>query len=356
METSITFQTNKINISNIGQFNATSGFEKSCISFIEEWLFGKETFLQHTSGSTGAPKIIEINRAQMIASAMMTINALALKPKENCLLCLSPDYIAGKMMIVRALINKMNIIAIEPTSNPLIDLTCDIHFAAFTPMQMQTILSAQTSAQNIRRLDKVILGGGYVDTSLQKKLSEVKCDCYNTYGMTETVSHIALKKLNGSDQSDYFTILDEIEVDQDARDCLTIKGAVTNFQTITTNDRVRLVNDRQFEWLGRADNVINSGGIKIQSEKIELAVGAVFNDLSITNRYFVAGLPDEKLGEKLVLIIEGNLQSARENEILRALKDQVGKYELPKSIVKTAKFAETSTGKIQRRATLNALI
>ncbi len=356
MENFIVFDGNKFDINRITEVTPNSDFQEYCISFIQEWNSGQEYFPQHTSGSTGTPKLIEINRSQMMASAMLTIKALDLKPQTNSLLCLSPDYIAGKMMIVRSLINNMNIVTVEPAASPPItSLNDDIHFAAFTPMQMQNILSENSDRKKIDEYDTIILGGGNIPASLKAKLATLKSNCFSTYGMTETVSHIALKKLNGPDQSNYYTTLDGVEINIDHRECLTIKSAVTNFKTIITNDRVNLVSDHKFEWLGRVDNVINSGGVKIQCEKLESHIETLLAQLQTKNRFFVYGIPDDQLGEKLVLILEGNLSSIKLGELNQKLKEELPKYEVPKDILFIKKFKETPTGKIQRKATVTSI-
>lgn len=343
-------------LSQITKHQPSSIFEEEVIGFIEDWQNGQETFLQQTSGSTGKPKLIELTRAQMMASALLTIDKLELKPDQNSLLCLSPAYIGGKMMIVRSIINKMNLIAIEPSANPFLNLQHSIDFAALTPMQMQMALSDNESRKYAQRIKKVILGGGAVSRSLSQLIDELlDGDCYSTYGMTETSSHIALKKLNGPNKSRYFTCFDDIEINQDHRDCLTINGAVTNFETIITNDRVNLISSNQFEWLGRVDNVINTGGIKVQSEKVEQLIEGYFQENKIENRFFVAGIPDELLGEKIVLLIEKTEKKLSEN-LLRNLKELLPSYHVPKEMIIKENFTETPTGKINRKATLNAAI
>jgi len=355
MENFIVFSGEKFDLNKITYVTPKSKFQESCIAFIQDWQSGQELFSQHTSGSTGNPKLIEINRTQMMASAMMTIKALNLNPKMNSLLCLSPDYIAGKMMIVRSLINKMNIITAEPAVNPITDLNHNIHFAAFTPMQMQAILTEKSTAKKVNDFDTIILGGGEISSSLGAKLVDLKVKCFSTYGMTETVSHIALKRLNGPAKSNFYTALDGMEINIDHRECLTIKGAVTNFNTVATNDRVNLINDRQFEWLGRVDNVINSGGIKIQSEKIEQSIELLIKQLQIENRYFVYGIPDDKLGEKLTLIVEGELARGKITTLKNSLSERLPKYEVPKEILFVKKFKETPTGKINRKETVESI-
>lgn len=346
----------KVDLKNIHQITPSTDFEEDVLGFIHDWQSGQTEFLQQTSGSTGAPKMIELTRAQMMASALLTINTLALSPDQNSLLCLSPQYIGGKMMIVRSLLNKMNLIVVEPSSNPFINVDNIIHFAALTPMQMQQSLNNDESFKKVRSINNIILGGGPVSYALANKIDRaMQGACYSTYGMTETSSHIALKKLNGTDKSSYFTCFEDIEINLDERDCLTINGSVTNFETIITNDRVNLINANQFEWLGRIDNVINSGGIKIQSEKVERIIERYFNENGFSNRFFVTGQPDELLGQKVVLFVEKEGNTPEET-VLSELKGQLPAYHVPKEILFVDQFIETPNGKINRRATVSKTI
>lgn len=351
MKTSILIRGQRLALSEIDKLSPATRFEEELIGFIEEWQAGNEHFLQYTSGSTGKPKQIEITRSQMIASALLTIEALKLQPGGNCLLCLSPQYIAGKMMIVRAILNKMNLVAVEPALNPVINVNTDIHFAALTPMQMYHVLQDQSTEKKLNTFDNIILGGGAVSYSLQQSIEKLQPRIYSTYGMTETVSHIALKKLNGIDKSNYYYAFEGIELNQDNRDCLTIKGPVTNNQKIVTNDRVQLLNNRQFEWLGRVDHMINSGGVKIQSEKVERKIEKIFSHLNVSNRFFIAGIPHAASGEQVTLFIEGTMNEIQRSNIFKEL-EHLEKYEKPKELLIVPNFIETPTGKINRKETI----
>jgi len=351
MQPFIELRGNRYTLDKIQSITPQSSFDEETIGFITDWQNGQESFMQKTSGSTGKPKVTEIGRSQMMASAMMTIKALRLQNYQNSLLCLSPEYIAGKMMIIRSLINKMNIIAVEPSSDPVKNTSTHIDFAALTPMQLQTVLESPESALKANDYGVIILGGAPVSFSLENQIEKLNAACYSTYGMTETVSHIALKKLNGEDKSNYYTCLDEIELNIDERGCLTVNGAVTNFETVITNDLVNLISDKKFEWLGRFDNIINTGGIKVRSEKIEKTIAGLFKQLGIKNRFFIIGLPDEKLGQKITLVIEGH-STIDQKKLIELLTQQVDKYETPRQILYTDKFEETATGKVQRKKSL----
>lgn len=340
----------------LDQFKPSNAFEKSTMEFVQQWLSGKSSFNIHTSGSTGKPKSITITRQQMETSARLTIHALQLKPAQTALVCLDTGYIAGKMMLVRALVNHMNIIAVNPTANPLENTNHSPDFAAVVPLQLEEMLKHKQAVEHLNKMSTIIVGGAPVSTVLERKLQQISTPVYATYGMTETVSHIALKKLNGSERSDTFTAFDEVKLGLDARSCLTIQSALTNHEMLVTNDRVNLIDDHHFEWLGRIDNTINSGGVKIQSEKVEKVVAQILDELALPNRFFVAGLPDEKLGQKVCLIIESESIQKDEEKIGVRLQKKLGKYEVPKSILNISQFSETPTGKINRVETLKHIL
>ncbi|MBL6445921.1 AMP-binding protein [Fulvivirga sp. 29W222] len=339
------------------QFKPSTPFEKSTIDFIQQWLSEVKEFNIHTSGSTGKPKKINISRLQMEISARLTIDALKINSGQTALVCLDTEYIAGKMMLVRAMINHMNIIAIAPSSNPLTNLDKVPDFAAVVPLQLEEMLNNEKTKMLLNKMSAIIVGGAPVSPVLERKLQQVSTPIYATYGMTETVSHVALKRLNGPERSATFTAFKEVKLALDDRGCLTIQSALTNHETLTTNDRVELISDHHFEWLGRADNIINSGGVKVQSEKVEKAVAQILDELGLSNRFFVTGIPDEKLGHKVYLVMESpdNLNNDKE-KILSLLQAKLSRYEVPKDITLVPQFTETPTGKVNRRETIKKLL
>ncbi len=334
-------------------------YEKNTLIFCHEWLSGKNEFELHTSGSTGIPKPVLIQRKQMQASALATIRALQLEKGDKALVCLNTAYIAGKMMLVRGFEWNMIMHVVTPVSNPLSDFSPNdrFDFMAVVPLQLQSMLAGNKEKLPIlQNMKAIIVGGAPVDAALQKKLRIIRSPVYATYGMTETVSHIALKKLNGSDASDVFTVLEGVEVGTDVRGCLTIQGEVTGNEQIVTNDLVTFTGKNHFKWTGRIDHVINSGGIKISPEHLEQQVAHCFYELKINNRFFVAGLPDNRLGEKVILVIEGNpFEKAVENEISDHLLKKSQVYTVPKTFYYLPAFAVTATGKIARKTTLALL-
>jgi o-succinylbenzoate---CoA ligase len=328
--------------------------------FCKDWMEGKEEFILHTSGSTGTPKPIHLSRSQMEASARMTLRALDLtRPGLRALICLPTRYIGGKMMLVRCMVGDMDAMVVPPDSNPYQFLDTPVDFVAMVPLQLQTLLD-KGSPKDIVLLQNtqvIILGGGPVSPSLVKQLQSLTPRIFNTYGMTETVSHIALRQLNGPEARPWFTTLPQTEIDMDARGCLRIKSPVTKEEWITTNDQVSILGPNRFEWLGRADFVVNTGGIKISVESLEKGVNRIMTSLQITQRYFFTGIPDSLLGERLVLVVEGQpLGHEKEHSLLVAIERQEGRYSRPKEILYLHELIETETGKIKRQESLELAI
>ncbi len=337
--------------------------EIDTLTFCRQWLSGQSVFVVHTSGSTGKPKAITITREQMIISAQGTGKAVGLQAGDRMLVCMPTRYIAGKMMLVRAFVLSMHIVIIEPSSHPLAGFNEQEHFdfTALVPLQLQTILDGQNRYKTIlNRMKAVLVGGGAVSASLQQRLQSVRAAIYHTYGMTETVTHIALRRLNGKVQSDAFFPLNGVQLALDERDCLTIQAPVTRNERLHTNDLVELRPNGSFIWLGRIDNVINSGGVKIQVEKVEQAIEHMLlerKELSLsTRRFFVSPQPHEHLGQIVTLIIEGHSLADNTEMMIRSeLEKLLDKYEVPRQIHYVAHFKETPTNKIDRLATLHEL-
>ncbi|MQP52860.1 MULTISPECIES: AMP-binding protein [unclassified Flavobacterium] len=311
-------------------------FENELGEFLLDWLDDKETIELTTSGTTGTPKIITINKQAMVHSAVATGNFFNLQPQNKALLCLSPRYIAGKMMIVRALIIGLELDYIIPSSN-LDDLQKDkiYDFVAIVPLQ------AENSLNKFDQFKKIIIGGAKVSDALALKLNNVNAEIYETYGMTETITHIAAKKIG----EEYFNILSHVAIDSDERNCLVISAPTISESKIITNDIVEIDNDKKFKWLGRFDNVINSGGIKLFPEQIEAKLAS-----KISNRFFITGLPDSLLGTKIVLVVEGEQQKFDD-----FIFKELDKFEKPKEIVFISEFVETNTKKVNRIQTLKKI-
>jgi O-succinylbenzoic acid--CoA ligase len=334
--------------------SAESDFENHTFGFISDWLSGKETFELHTSGSTGKPKTITVTSSQMRASAKLTAEVLQLQQSFNALTCLDTRYIAGKMMLVRSFESAMKIFAVDPCANPLSKIPVDqtIHFTALVPYQIKTILESK-HPHLLDMLTTCIVGGAPVDESLYEKLQRVSTQVYATYGMTETISHIALQLINGKNASEHFHTLPGIQVHTDKRNCLVICAPYLEDE-IVTNDLVEVFSENEFKWLGRWDNVINSGGIKVSPENLEHRIGKIFTRLKINNSFFIYGLPDESLGQKISLIIEGSVPRVSLNEVRDAMIHSFSAYEIPKDFLTIPSFIYTNTNKINRSETASA--
>ncbi len=351
---------------------------RAALDFTRAWLRGEEAFEVHTSGSTGAPKPIHLTRSQMEASARATGVALGLKPGMTALVCLPVRYIAGRMLLVRGFVLELNLVVVEPASDPLADLPDDITIdvASFVPLQMQTLLDRALAADSDscipgdiapafryrRRLDAmhaILVGGGPVSPTLAAQIRQIKAPVYHTYGMTETATHVALRRLNDADATPAFVPLPGVETGVDARGCLHLRGPMTAGATIQTNDLVELQPDGSFVWVGRWDNVINSGGVKIHVESVEAAIEAIAAEqpeLGLARRrFFVAGLPDARLGQVVTLVVEGAaFDEDRQTQLRWALSQALPRHHAPRQFLFLPHFADTPTGKIDRKATLAA--
>lgn len=318
-------------------------FEKSIGNFLSAWLDETTTLEVKTSGSTGVPKIILLKKQQMINSALATGQFFSLTAGKSALLCLSADYIAGKMMLVRAMILGLALDYVEPSSSPLNENKNNYDFAAMVPLQLENSLN------NVERVKTLIVGGAPMSKILKAQVQESTTAIFETYGMTETSTHVAARNVNSNNIRKTFTALPNITFSMDARDCLVVAAPDIIDTPVVTNDIVRLISATEFEWLGRYDNIINSGGIKLIPEEIEKKIAS-----QVANRFFVAGLPDEKLGQKLVLIVEGQVDSY-ELEKMLGEDANLTAYEVPKNIYQLQKFVETATGKIRREENLGLI-
>lgn len=336
-----------------GTVQATTSFEASTLSFLAQWLSNETHFILQTSGSTGEPKKIQVSRDQLVASAKSTLQALAIPEKAKALICLPTQYIAGIMMLVRCLEGDLHMTLVEPTADPLENLTTEsFDFAAMVPYQAEEIVKKR-GLPGLHCIHKIILGGALLSSALQEQLKDAQTSVYLTYGMTETLSHIALQKISGAERQDFFSTLPSVKITQDERGCLVIEASYLK-EKVVTNDLVEFVNSTSFRWLGRWDNVINSGGIKLFPEKIEQSVSRAFDHMGLHHNFFVAGIPHEKLGTQAILVLEGDTP-LEEETLLTFLRESLLRVELPKQIYYLPSFEYTPTGKIKRRESLQKL-
>ena len=326
-----------------------SDFKKSLYGFIGEWISDAETIIVKTSGTTGTPKDIVFRKEQFINSARMTCSYFGLTKISKGLLCLSPDYIAGKMMVVRAFVSGMDLITAEPSNKPLLGGIGKIDFAAFVPLQIQNINDDELSRKKFQSIKNVIIGGAGIPIRLEKELVDFPNNIYSTFSMTETLSHVALRRLNGKAMSESYFALPGVVFNKDERDCLVVNAPAVNDTPVVTNDVIELYDSAHFKWLGRYDHVINSAGIKIHPENLEHKLSSIFPG----QRFFLAALPDEKLGQKVVMVIESSADFDLKN-IQKRITGVLSKYEIPKEYYYINNFIETASGKVRKGETLKS--
>lgn len=307
--------------------------EQAIGEFLLDWFDQKEYIEMKTSGTTGLPKVVRLQKQAMIQSALATGDFFDLNPGDKALLCLPVKFVAGKMMLVRSLILGLDLHIIEPTTEPLVLNKTEYDFVAMVPLQVQNSIEA------LKNVKKLIVGGAKMDAALEEKLLPLKTEVYETYGMTETITHIAARKVGEK----VFTVLPNVKITTDSRGCLVIDIPAVSEEPIVTNDLIELIRENQFIFLGRIDNVINSGGVKLIPEQIEAKLIG-----KISSRFFVTGIPDSLLGEKLILVVEGEKQ-----DFPADFFEVLDKYEKPKEIVFVRKFKENENGKLLRKPSLN---
>jgi O-succinylbenzoic acid--CoA ligase len=333
-----------------------NGYEARVLEMVRQWLTGAQEFGQRTSGSTGEPQLIVLKRRQLAASAARTGDYFDLGPGDRALVCLNCEFIGGKMMLVRGLERSMHLTVVEPHADPFeeVPAEAEFDFAAFVPLQMRAALAAGR-ATRLNKMRAILVGGAGVEPSLLAEIQRLAVPVYLTYGMTETASHMALRRLNGPDASPHYRVLPGLHIGQDERGCLTVRGDVTDDQLIVTNDRIELLDKHTFDWLGRVDFVINSGGVKVQAEKVEQVLDVALAEVGESRRVFVAGRADERLGQAVTAYVEGtSLAPAAEEKLRVLLAERLDKYEVPKAIRYVPAFATTASGKLDRAATLHS--
>lgn len=319
-------------------FTTKSDIYKDLYLFLVDWFDTKPTIKVQTSGSTGTPKVLELEKEQMMQSALLTCSFLKLKRNDKALLCMHLKYIGAKMLVVRSLIAGLNLYAVNPDGNPLKYTSQSLDFAAMVPLQVYNAVNDITTKEKINNIKHLIIGGGAIDSTLLEKLQNFNTNIYSTYGMTETLSHIALRKLNGKNRSDYYTPFGNIKLSKSEDDTLIIEAPSISKDILKTNDIVEFIDKKHFKIIGRKDNIINSGGIKIQIEQVEELLKPHF-----TQHFAISSVKDEKLGEKLVLVIEGDNIPTIDFETL------LPKYHIPKHIVNIKKIPTAGNNKIDRK-------
>jgi O-succinylbenzoic acid--CoA ligase len=330
---------------------STIAHEKSFYRFVLEWLNKEDFIIAKTSGSTGVPKEIIIPKNKMVTSALQTALFLNLTEKDQVMLCLSCEHIAGKMMVVRAFVSGFNLIITEPTSIPLSNyLHTPIDFIAIVPTQLFMLLDDEKTKNKLQQIKNVIIGGAEIPFSLKQKIKPFANNIYETFGMTETVSHIAMKLFSKNNEEDFFRTIGSVTVSTNENNCLLIYAPHLQEEIIVTNDVVEIIDSKTFKWLGRLDNVINSGGIKLYAETIEQKIKKV-----LPQKFFIAGVADEKFGNRVIIVFETK-EKINEEALFKLIAPVLEKYELPKQVFTMPQFIETLNGKLNRKATLQLLL
>lgn len=343
--------------------------------FFSEWNNDSDRVLVHTSGSTGKPKPMMVEKKRMLNSARITCDFLGLKPGDSALLCMSLDYIAGKMVVVRSIERHLHLISVSPSGHPLKDINEEITFAAMVPMQVYNTLQVPEERERLTHIRHLIIGGGAIDASLEKELRSLPGNIaiWSTYGMTETLSHIALRRINGAEASEWYQPFDSVKISQTDEGCLVIDAPLVCAETLVTNDIVEIepyiynkvenheevenhnkVEKLRFRIKGRKDNVICSGGIKIQIEEVEALLKP-----HLEKPFMIAKKKDEKFGEIAVLLTEDEdikkveatirrLLSGKSDDSNQSSESKSHKYWIPREYLHVDHLPLTETGKPKR--------
>ena len=341
--------------------------------FLSEWNNDSDRVLVHTSGSTGKPKPMMVEKKRMLNSARITCDFLGLKPGDSALLCMSLDYIAGKMVVVRSIERHLHLISVSPSGHPLKDINLkdangkdvngEITFAAMVPMQVYNTLQVPEERERLTHIRHLIIGGGAIDASLEKELRSLPGNIaiWSTYGMTETLSHIALRRINGAEASEWYQPFDSVKISQTDEGCLVIDAPLVCAETLVTNDIVEIesyiynkVEKLRFRIKGRKDNVICSGGIKIQIEEVEALLKP-----HLEKPFMIAKKKDEKFGEIAVLLTEDEdikkveatirrLLSGKSDDSNKSSESKSHKYWIPREYRYVEHLPLTETGKPKR--------
>ena len=317
------------------------------MAFIDEWNNDSAYVEVKTSGSTGEPKRMLVEKRRMLNSARITCDFLGLKPGDTALLCMSTDYIAGKMMVVRSIERRLKLIEVPPSGHPLDNgpwsmVNGQLSFAAMVPMQVYNSLQVPEEKERLMAIRHLIIGGGAIDEEMEAELRSFPNAVWSTYGMTETLSHIALRRISGPEASEWYTPFPTVKLSTNDEGCLVIDAPEVCAQTLVTNDIVELKPDGRFRIRGRKDNVICSGGIKIQIEEVEQALKKY-----VRVPYIISKRKDPKFGEIVVLLTEGDTA-----QVQTICQQVLPKYHQPKLYLKIDKIPLTETGKPARKKIL----
>jgi o-succinylbenzoate synthase len=337
------FSSNSMTLEDILNESSNASWIQDIQAFHENWYDTSKTIEVQTSGSTGKPKTISLPKKAMVSSAKNTIKHFGIPKNATALLCLPAQFIAGKMMIVRSIVGNWNLSVTKPTSAIEIP-TQSLDFVAMTPHQVICTIK-KYGAASFNNIKILIIGGGEIPINALEEITLLPCQVFSTYGMTETITHVATKNLQQANAT--FNTLPNIDISIDDRNCLVI---ATNYLAgkIITNDVVNIIDAESFEWIGRIDNVINSGGLKIQPELLEQTLGKYCSDL-----FFFHGADHEVLGQQLILVTDKQTNLAALTE---SILKNVPKHHHPKQLWIVEHMIKTPTDKINRKATLESVV
>jgi len=323
----------------------TPEWQRDLFAFLQAWWTDSPTLEVQSSGSTGTPKLFHVEKKKMMQSAIMTCSSLHLHKGDNALLCLPLKYIAGKMMVVRALVAGLNLYPVPPDGHPLANIPCELQFdfAAMIPLQVYNSLQINAEKEKLITIKQCIIGGATINPSLEKSVAELPNTWYSTYGMTETLSHIALRRLNGPKASLRYYPFPEVMLSLTEENTLVIDAQNITNETLITKDIALIHPDGGFEILGRTDNVIISGGIKLQIEELERKLSEVLSD-----PFAITSIPDEKFGEKVVVLIQ--TQHITIEDFIKKTAHCLHPYEEPKQLICVTEIPMTANGKPDRKA------
>jgi len=331
-------------------------FLKPVFEFSDFWFSDTQVWQTKTSGSTGAPKLIEISKYQMEASAKASLHFFLLnKDTDGLILCLSAAHVGGFMVLVRALIGDLDLWILEPSSKPIPSQSIIIKkkkwFVSMVPLQLEALIEENGIATSYFK--GILLGGAAISAAHKLQLNPLQCPVNQSYGMTETVSHIALRKIYEPKKSidfknEPYILLPGIEIKQNENGCLVVKGAVTNDIWIQTNDLVKINDDKSFFFLGRIDGIINSGGLKVNPGELISHFEILFSRQEL--EFQILGISDQKLGEKVVLAFISNRKSIFHSsqywaEVIGKLAKQLDPRILPRAVYGLNQFPKTQTMK-----------
>ncbi len=325
-----------------------SKHEGEIAAFLMEWFGPADSIEAGTSGSTGTPKIMWLKKEFLIESALRTIQFFNLNPGDRILHCLPVKFIAGKLMVIRALVGHLDLCTTDPATDFSFLQNEKYRFAAMIPHQVQKISDAEPGTGAwFKNLEQLLIGGSSIPPSLENRLQHNPTTCYSSYGMTETATHIALRKVNGNEPDEYYHCLDKITVQASADGCLQIVMPGLAEQPLKTTDIAEVKDEKTFKILGRSDNVIISGGIKYSPEQLERIL-----EPYIHRPFLITALPHESLGQQLVLAVEGNETQHMRDSLKELCRKQLKKFEQPRKIIFTAEIPKTASGKPDRNKLL----